>query len=79
MDQLLPYLPILLVALACPISMGVMMWLMMRMMQGGQREEPRTTQRIAELEREVQVLRESHQHRSVDSAGEGDQVSRRVL
>ncbi len=67
MEHLLPYLPILLVALACPVSMGLMMWFMMRQMQGGQKEQPSTDQRIAELEREVQSLRARRLDRTVDS------------
>lgn len=36
MEQLLPYLPFIILALACPISMSVMMWYMMR--QGGHQQ-----------------------------------------
>jgi len=70
MEQLLAYFPLILVGLACPISMGVMMWIMMRGMPAGQKEEPKTTQRIAELEREVQMLRESHADHQPDSVAE---------
>ncbi len=50
----------LLLVLACPVSMGVMMWLMMR----GGRQQPSSTpdhadqrRRIAALERELAELR----------------------
>ncbi|HEY8863292.1 MAG TPA: DUF2933 domain-containing protein [Candidatus Dormibacteraeota bacterium] len=49
MSQLLPYVLIL----ACPVTMGVMMWVMMRGMDHGQRPDPR----VAELESQVAELR----------------------
>lgn len=54
MAQALPYL----VILACPISMGLMMWYMMRSQKGpgsGQQQTP--DGRIARLEREIEMLR----------------------
>lgn len=49
MIQLLPYLLIL----VCPITMGVMMWVMMRGMDHNKQPDPR----IAELESQVAELR----------------------
>ena len=49
MSQLLPYLLIL----VCPLTMGVMMWVMMRGMDHGKQPDPR----IAELESQVAELR----------------------
>jgi hypothetical protein len=47
--QLLPYL----LLLVCPLTMGVMMWAMMRGMGQGHRPDPR----LAELESQVNELR----------------------
>lgn len=49
MSQLLPYLLIL----VCPLTMGVMMWVMMKGMDHGKTPDPR----IAELESQVNELR----------------------
>ena len=51
MSQLLPYLLIL----VCPLTMGVMMWVMMRGMDHGKQPDPR----IAELESQIAELRSS--------------------
>ena len=52
MDQILPYL----LFLACPISMGVMMWMMMRK-DPGHAVAPKSEPRLAELESQVNELR----------------------
>ncbi len=71
MTQLLPYL----LLLVCPVTMGVMMWVMMRGMGQSQRPDPR----VAELESQVSELRSAvatgrqappAQERSEVSAGE---------
>lgn len=49
MSQLLLYLLIL----VCPLTMGVMMWVMMRGMDHGKQPDPR----VAELESQVAELR----------------------
>ncbi len=59
MEHVLPYL----LFLACPISMGAMMWYMMRAQQSGPRgEAERPDARIARLEREIAELRSAHQN-----------------
>ncbi len=52
MDHILPYLFLL----ACPVSMGVMMWMMMRK-DHGQASAPTSDPRLAELESQVNDLR----------------------
>ncbi len=52
MDHILPYLFLL----ACPVSMGVMMWMMMRK-DHGQASPPVSDPRVAELESQVNELR----------------------
>ena len=52
MDHILPYL----LFLACPISMGVMMWMMMRK-DHGQAPKPGPDSRIGDLESQVNELR----------------------
>jgi len=51
-DHILPYLFLL----ACPVSMGVMMWMMMRK-DHGQASPPVSDPRVAELESQVNELR----------------------
>jgi hypothetical protein len=58
MSQLLPYV----ILLACPLSMGAMMWMMMRGM-GNRPGKPRDEARIRMLEDELRELRE---HRDAD-------------
>ncbi len=52
MDHILPYLFLL----ACPVSMGVMMWMMMRK-DHGHASPPVSDPRVAELESQVNELR----------------------
>ena len=59
MSQLLPYL----LLVVCPITMGLMMWLMMRGMDhGSMRPDPR----VAELESQVAELRLELRRREED-------------
>ncbi len=63
MDHILPYL----FFLACPISMGVMMWMMMR--NHGADSAPKSDPRVAELESQVGELRLAlHQRQGVETA-----------
>lgn len=58
-NQIVPYL----FFLSCPVSMGMMMWFMMR---GSQNSEPKKTAadaRLLELEREVAELRAGRRSR----------------
>ncbi len=52
MDHILPYLFLL----ACPVSMGVMMWMMMRK-DHSHASPPVSDPRVAELESQVNELR----------------------
>ena len=58
MDHILPYL----FFLACPISMGLMMWMMMRK-DHNQASAPNSDPRVAELESQVGELRMALHHR----------------
>lgn len=63
MDHILPYL----FFLACPISMGVMMWMMMRK-DHNPASAPKSDPRVAELESQVSELRMAlHQGRGVET------------
>ena len=57
-DHILPYLFLL----ACPVSMGVMMWMMMRK-DHGHASPPVSDPRVAELESQVNELRMAMQER----------------
>ncbi len=53
MDHLLPYL----LVLACPVSMGAMMWFMMRTNPDQAREKAELERRVRELEEEGRASR----------------------
>jgi hypothetical protein len=66
-DQYLPFL----LFLACPIAMGVMMWMMMRGRRpGGDQSQPPAPPdpRIAELEDQIRELRSALRDRDAPSA-----------
>ncbi len=64
MDHILPYL----FFLACPISMGLMMWMMMRK-DHNSASAPLSDPRVAELESQVGELRMAlHQRQGVETA-----------
>ena len=63
----------LLLVLACPISMGVMMWLMMRggrqhQLQSSTPEDVEQRRRIAALERELAELRNQREAGATDAS-----------
>ena len=63
MDHILPYL----FFLACPISMGLMMWMMMRK-DHNPASAPKSDPRVAELESQVGELRMAlHQRQGVET------------
>jgi hypothetical protein len=63
-DHILPYL----FFLACPISMGLMMWMMMRK-DHTHASAPKSDPRVAELESQVGELRMAlHQRQGVETA-----------
>ena len=63
MSQVLPYVLIL----ACPISMGLMMWFMMRSPKGSPSTQPESPDlRISRLEREIEMLRGAHEQGPAD-------------
>jgi hypothetical protein len=63
-DHILPYL----FFLACPISMGLMMWMMMRK-DHNHASAPKSDPRVAELESQVGELRMAlHQRQGVETA-----------
>src|SRR5229473_5371573 len=71
-DHILPYLFLL----ACPISMGVVMWMMMREDQG-QASAPTSDPRVAELESQVGELRMAlHQRQEVETAASTSNLDR---
>ena len=53
MNQVVPYL----FFLSCPVSMGAMMWFMMRGTRGPKEQSSSPDRRIAQLEREIHELR----------------------
>jgi hypothetical protein len=57
MDHLLPYL----LVLACPVSMGAMMWFMMRTNPDQAREKAELERRVRELEEERMASRKQHE------------------
>jgi len=64
MNQVLPYVP----ALLCPISMGAMMWCMMRgSSRTGAPDREVVDRRVVQLEREVGALRDALQRDAAES------------
>lgn len=59
MEQFLPVLPVL-PLLACPLGMGIIMWLMSRKGQG-RANEARDADEVARLRLEVTQMRASHE------------------
>jgi len=63
-DHILPYL----FFLACPISMGLMMWMMMRK-DHDHASTPKSDPRVAELESQVNELRMAvHERKGIETA-----------
>jgi len=58
MDKLLYLLP----ALACPVGMGLMMWLMMRPKHGAQPTPTADQQELLRLRKEIDALRTQRNH-----------------
>ncbi|MEV0486581.1 hypothetical protein AB0I69_39040 [Streptomyces sp. NPDC050508] len=56
MDKLLYVLPVL----ACPVGMGLMMWLMMRPRHGAQSASSTDQQELLRLRKEIDALRTEH-------------------
>jgi hypothetical protein len=58
MDKLLYLLPVL----ACPVGMGLMMWLMMRPKHGSQPVPGADQQELLRLRKEIDALRTERNH-----------------
>ena len=58
MDKLLYLLPVL----ACPVGMGLMMWLMMRPKHGSQPVPGADQQELLRLRKEIDALRTQRNH-----------------
>jgi hypothetical protein len=58
MDKLLYLLPVL----ACPVGMGLMMWLMMRPKHGSQLVPGADQQELLRLRKEIDALRTERNH-----------------
>ena len=72
----------LLLVLACPVSMGVMMWLMMRGGRQGSSSAPEHIEqrhRIAALERELAELRGVRESSDAGVAGAQSDASRTLV
>jgi len=72
----------LLLVLACPISMGVMMWLMMRsgrQQQSSTPEHVEQRRRIAALERELAELRSQHEADATDASAAQPTAARSLV
>ena len=59
MEQLVPYLPLLVMGVACPVLMGGAMWLMMRQMNSPQMPMDAKTQSSAQRIQSLQAQRET--------------------
>ena len=73
MEHILPYL----FFLACPISMGVMMWMMMRK-DPTHASAPKSDPRVAELESQVSELRMALHERQRSEPGTTEAASANV-